>query len=183
LICGTCICFAGLLLFAPSPARAQQPDSLSADTIVVRKHDPRKAVIFSALLPGLGQVYNKKYWKVPIIYGAGGAFAYFAGFYQLKYKKFRVALFNSKAGDEVLIDGYLYPYENLQRGMDYYRRFRDLDVIGLAAIYLLNIIDAMIDANFFYYDVSDDLTMKIQPVLIQSPGITTALGFQVNFGF
>ena len=166
----------------PEPTRSQEPDSVASDTIV-RNHNPRMAVLFSALVPGLGQVYNQKYWKVPIIYGAGGAFAYFVGFNQLKYKKFRNALENGPVNEAALIDGRKIPYENLTRGKDYYRRYRAISVLGLGAIYLLNIIDAMIDANFFYYDVSDDLSMQLQPVMINTPGTTASLGFQINIGF
>jgi hypothetical protein len=166
----------------PEPARSQQPDTVAADT-VIRNHNPRMAVLFSALVPGMGQVYNQKYWKVPIIYGAGGAFAYFVGFNQLKYKKFRDAVASGTQDEVVLIDGRYIPSENLERGRDYYRRYRDISVLGLGAIYLLNIIDAMIDANFFYYDVSDDLSMQLQPVMINMPGTTASLGFQINIGF
>jgi hypothetical protein len=177
-----CIFIAVLLIMLPEPARSQQPDTVAADT-VIRNHNPRMAVLFSALVPGMGQVYNQKYWKVPIIYGAGGAFAYFVGFNQLKYKKFRDAVASGTQDEVVLIDGRYIPSENLERGRDYYRRYRDISVLGLGAIYLLNIIDAMIDANFFYYDVSDDLSMQLQPVMINMPGTTASLGFQINIGF
>jgi len=179
---GNCIFVAALLIFIAEPAKSQEPDTVAVGT-VVHNHNPRKAVLFSALLPGMGQVYNQKYWKVPVIYGAGGAFAYFVGFNQLKYKKFRDAVANGTQDEVVLIDGRYIPSENLERGMNYYRRYRDISVLGLGAIYLLNIIDAMIDASFFYYDVSDDLSMQLQPVMITAPGTTAALGFQINIGF
>lgn len=178
----SCLFVAGLLIMVSFPARAQEQDTVSADTSA-RYHSSRKAVIYSALCPGLGQVYNKKYWKLPIIYGAGGAFAYFAGYYQLKYKKFRDANEKGNTGEPVLIDGAYYDYEDLERGMNFYRRYRDLDVLGVAAIYLLNIIDAMVDAHFFYYDVSDSLTMKVEPAVIENRGMTAAIGFRINIGF
>ena len=164
------------------PAQAQEQDTISADTSA-RYHSPRKATLYSAICPGLGQVYNKKYWKLPIIYGAGGAFAYFTGYYQLKYKKFRDANAEGNTGEPVLIDGAYYNYEDLERGMNYYRRYRDLDALGVAAIYLLNVIDAMVDAHFFYYDVSDNLSMKIEPAIISNQGMTAAIGFRINLGF
>ncbi len=137
----------------------------------------------SALVPGLGQVYNKKYWKVPIIYGAGGAFAYYLGYYQDKYVKFRTAYTHGKKGQTFIIDGREYDYSSLSNGENFYRRYRDLNVLGLGAIYFLNIVDAMIDAHFFYYDVSDDLTMHIQPAFFNNPGATSSLGIQINFIF
>jgi hypothetical protein len=173
---------AGLIMMVSFPAMAQEQDTSAADT-TARFHSPRKAVALSAICPGLGQVYNKKYWKLPIIYGAGGAFAYFAGYYQLKYKKFRDANAAGNTGEPVFIDGNYYDYEDLERGMNYYRRYRDLDILGVAAIYLLNVIDAMVDAHFFYYDVSDKLTMKVKPALIENQRMTAAIGIQINLGF
>lgn len=161
---------------------AQAQDTTVADTMV-REHSPRKAIIYSAICPGLGQVYNKKYWKVPIIYGAGGAFAYFIGFNHLQYTKFRDGIETGVAGEKILIDGVYYEYEQLPLGRDYYRRYRDLSVLGLAAIYFLNVVDAMVDAYFFYFDVSDDLSMKVEPAIISSPGMTATVGLRINLGF
>jgi hypothetical protein len=159
--------------------------SVSSDT--VRNHSPRKAVLYSLVCPGLGQIYNKKYWKIPFIYGAGGAFMYYISYNQNKYKKFRSALFKNKpTNSPAIIDGYQYDYESLGNGTDYYRRYRDLSAAGLAAIYLLNVIDAMVDATFFYYDISDDLSMKVEPAVIQNidnMGTTASLGFRIHIGF
>jgi hypothetical protein len=143
----------------------------------------------SAIIPGLGQAYNKKYWKVPIIYGAGGAFAYYLGYYQDKYSKFRTAIETGEEGGTYVIDGRSYAYDRLDAGRDFYRRYRDLNIAGIGLIYFLNIVDAMIDAHFFYYDVSDDLTMHIQPAVLNNPGVfsyhgaTSSLGLQINFIF
>lgn len=178
----SCFIIAGLLLVVSFRVDAQEQDTSSVVTSV-RKHSPNKAVIYSAICPGLGQVYNKKYWKLPIIYGAGGAFAYFVGFNQLKYKKFRDAYVNGKPNTQALIDGIYYDYDILPRGRDYYRRYRDLSVLGFGVVYFLNIVDAMVDAHFFYYDVSDDLTMRLEPAIIESPGMTAAVGFRINLGF
>jgi hypothetical protein len=177
-----CLIMAGFLFMVPSRVHAQESDTALPDT-TVRKHSPRLAVFYSAVCPGLGQVYNKKYWKLPIIYGAGGAFAYFAGYNQIQYKKFRDAYVNGSPDTPSYIDGVYYDYEILPTGRDYYRRYRDLCVLGLGAIYFLNIVDAMIDAHFFNYDVSDDLTMRLEPVIFESPGMTAAVGFRINLGF
>jgi len=134
-------------------------------------------------VPRPGQVYNKKYWKLPIIYGAGGAFAYFVSYNQLKYKKFRDAYVNGDPDSPALIDGIYYDYSVLPRGRDYYRRYRDLSVLGLGVIYFLNIIDAMVDGPLFLYDVSDDLTMRLEPAIIENQGMTAAIGFRINLGF
>ena len=173
---------AGLMVMVSFRVDAQAQDTIVADTMM-KEHSPRKAIIYSAICPGLGQVYNKKYWKVPIIYGAGGAFAYFIGFNHLQYSKFRDGIETGVAGEKILIDGVYYEYEQLPLGRDYYRRYRDLSVLGLAAIYFLNVVDAMVDAYFFYYDVSDDLSMKVEPAIISSPGMTATVGLRINLGF
>jgi hypothetical protein len=107
-----------LLLFSAS-TDAQVNDSTAADTIV-HKHSPHKAVIYSLICPGLGQIYNRKYWKIPFIYGAGGTFLYYVGFNQLEYKKFRKANDIGKAGETAVIDGHTWQYEDLERGRDWY---------------------------------------------------------------
>lgn len=178
-----CICIAGLLLVSAPRAYSQVEDTSSV-VANLHKHSPQKAVLYSLVFPGLGQIYNRKYWKLPIIYGAGGAFAYYVLYNQLKYQKFRDAVIDGAATEaDAVIDGVKYPYSILDRGRDGYRRNRDLSVAGLGAIYLLNVIDAMVDAHFFYYDVSDDLSMRVQPALLDSPGNTATLGFRINLEF
>ena len=177
-----CILFTGMLFMAASKTYSQEPDSVSVND-TLKKHNPRKAWLYSLFVPGLGQVYNQKYWKVPIIYGAGGALAYLVVFNQDKYKKFREAYDQGDTGELVFIDGSYYEYEILERGRDYYRRNRDLSALGTAAVYFLNVIDAMIDAHFFYYDVSDDLSLHVQPAVFKNPGFTAAIGFQIDIGF
>jgi TM2 domain-containing membrane protein YozV len=190
-----------LLLAIGLPASGQEKDTINfqesgrltaqeQDTVAItgldHTHSPRKAVIYSLICPGLGQIYNKKYWKLPIIYGAGGAFVYFIVFNQMKYAKFRDTYINNtgaEADDVFRIDGLKYRYSILPRGRDYYRRYRDLSVLGMGAIYLLTVMDTMVDAYFFSYDVSDDLTMKLEPAIIEGPGITASVGFRINLGF
>jgi hypothetical protein len=163
-----------------------QPDTAFV-AAVLKKHSPHKAVMYSLICPGLGQIYNHKFWKLPIIYGAGGAFAYFIIYNQSKYEKFMDTYDNNKPtaseNDIFLIDGLPYRFAVLPRGRDYYRRYRDLSIAGMGAIYLLNVIDAMVDAYFFNYDISDDLSLKMEPALIQGPGVTASLGFRINLGF
>ena len=184
----SCFFVAGFfLLLSPSSANAQVLDTISPPDTVIHHHSVRKAVLYSLICPGLGQVYNTKYWKIPFIYGAGGTFLYYVGFNQMKYKKFKDAIFAEQITKRnVVIDGYSFRYESLGLGRDYYRRYRDLSIAGLAGIYLLNVIDAMVDATFFYYDISDDLTMKVEPAVIENIdiiGTTASLGFRINIGF
>lgn len=125
-------------------------------------HSPKKATLLSTFIPGAGQVYNKKYWKVPLIYGGGATFIYFIGVNNRYYKKYS-KLYEQK------IDGTideLYANineESLRRERDNWRRNRDLNYIGIGFLYFLQIIDANVDAHLFEYDISDDLTFRYQP--------------------
>jgi hypothetical protein len=171
------------LLFPLNDKIHAQENNTSSDTVSVYRHNPNKAVVYSLICPGLGQVYNKKYWKLPVIYGAGGTLAYFLAYNQLKYKKFRDAYETGTEGSQAYIDGMYYDYDILPRGRDFYRRYRDLSVLGLGALYLLNVIDAMVDAYFFSYDITDDLSMRVEPAMIESYGMTSGLGLRINLGF
>jgi len=150
------------------PVKTQEPE-----------HSPRKATIYSALLPGLGQAYNKKYWKIPLIYGGFGTLGYFIGWNNKNYNISKQA-YSDLSDDDPATDSYMklkqiiyYDLENassvanLKEGLissqDYYRRNRDLLIIVTAAFYGLNIIDASVDAHFFNFDISDDLTFQWEP--------------------
>lgn len=127
---------------------------------------PKKAAYLSAALPGLGQAYNKRYWKIPIVYGAFGTIGYFIGYNNNKYQQYRNAYLLKKSfpleelDDELAIN---ISEDNLQRGLDYYRRNRDLLMILLVGVYIIQILDAHIDAHLMEFDVSDDLTFRVEP--------------------
>lgn len=148
------------------------------DTVIVKKpaviHSPRKATIYSAALPGLGQIYNRKYWKVPLVYGGFATLGYFINFNHGEYIKYRQAYSDIIDTDPntnsylKLITNYIPERqtqytETLRQYKDYWRRNRDLLVISTAMFYALNIIDASVDAHFFNFDISDDLTVKWAP--------------------
>ena len=152
---------------------------------IPKYHSPKKAALFSTALPGLGQVYNKKYWKVPIIYVGFGALAYSFQFNQSGYVKFRNAYKYRIDDDPLTIDDYpLYKDADLEMLQKYYHRYRDLSAIGIAALYLLNIVDASVDAHLFTFDVSDDLTFQLHPTLINTANVnhyTTGIGLNIKF--
>ncbi len=154
------------------------------DTINPKKeHSPRKAWMYSALLPGLGQAYNKKYWKIPIIYAGMGTLFYLAQERNKQYKKYKegyIDFLNYQEGDslatsfkkldKINIDSDDKQIQDqLEWYKDQYRRNRDLMIIGMAGVYFLNIIDSMVDAHFYDYDVSDDISLKIEPDIKNSP--------------
>ncbi len=155
------------------------------DTIA-QQHSPKKAAIFSAIIPGLGQVYNKKYWKVPIIYAGFTVLTYYIVENNAKYIKFRNA-YRQRVDDNPNNDNILTQYtnENLRTIKDLYWKNRDLSVILVAVLYTMNILDAVVDAHFFTFDISDDLSLHISPTTEPSVGLgtspTAALSFSLNF--
>ncbi len=156
-------------------------------------HPPQTATWLSAVVPGAGQVYNKKYWKVPIIYGGFATFAYFIRFNNRLYIKYR-DIYQQKVAFEAG-EGEINPiYENvdkesIRREREYWRRNRDLNYIGLGALYLLQIIDANVDAHLYRYDISDDLTLRYEPTYDQfvfNPSMSktsNAMGVKLTLNF
>jgi hypothetical protein len=161
-------------------ARAQTQEVELNDTAVYDdsyKEDsayqnPRKAAILSAILPGMGQVYNKKTWKVPIVYAGFGTLVYFIRFNQNGYEKWKLAYIDIQEDGVLDMDlGYDFPLtiEQVDRTKNSYKRYRDLSIIGTAGFYILQIIDATVDAYLFDWDVSEDISLKIEPTIIQTP--------------
>lgn len=146
-----------------------------------RTHSPQKAVKLS-LIPGLGQAYNRKYWKIPIIYAGFGTIYYFKQANQKEYLKFREAYNYVSNGETYPIDNeYVGKYDlpTLLSGRDYYRRNLEISYIFGGILYILNLIDATVDAHFYSYDIDDNLSMSIQPMLPEVQwGIPTA-GFSL----
>ncbi len=149
---------------------------------------PKKASIYAALFPGLGQVYNGKYWKLPIVYGGYAGLIYVLGWNNNNYNdyfeayktmsKYQTVVQMSKADKDYLNDLFKIPYWNLNlypsrfetfktqlnSGKDFYRRSRDMSIIMIAALHVLSIIDASVDANLFDFEINDDLSMRLNPM-------------------
>jgi len=160
--------------------------SVSAPVVAGKYHSPRKAAWMSAALPGLGQVYNKKYWKLPVIYAGFVGLGYSFQYNQGKYVKYRDAYKFRIDEDSSTIDDYIgiYSDDNLSALYQYYHRYRDLTVIAGAALYLLQIVDASVDAHMFTFNVSDDLSLNLHPTLIHIAGLNenrTGLGLTIKF--
>ena len=144
-----------------------------------RVHSPQKASIYSAVLPGLGQAYNKKYWKIPLIYAGFGTLGYFIHWNNSNYRTMKQAYVdftdkNPETNSYRDLEGAQYfdftnPSDSLNfktalgKQQDYYHRNRDLLIIFTFAFYGLNIIDASVDAHFFDFDISEDLSLNWQP--------------------
>lgn len=154
-----------LLLFGNTIVFAQVKPEItikSSDTIKdkeINALSPAKAAFYSGVLPGLGQVYNKKYWKIPLVYGAIGTSLYYYSTNNTKYKDFRNAYKSRLAGRTD--DKYQYlDTARLIVAQRFYQRNRDLSLLVTAAFYVLNIVDANVDAHLLQFNVNDNLSLN-----------------------
>lgn len=135
-----------------------QTDSLNVTNI----HSPKKATIYSAVLPGLGQAYNKKYWKIPIVYAGIGTLSYFIVDNQKEFNRFKNAYkIRMDNGQDEFYE--ILNEQGLINEMDRWRRYRDFCIIGTALVYILQIVDANVDAHLYDFDVGDNLTLRVFP--------------------
>lgn len=131
----------------------------------IKIHSPKKAAWMSAVLPGLGQGYNKKYWKIPIVYGGFVGLAYGINYNCVFYKKYRDEYRHRLNGET---DLYNPKYsgvsdDNINLNKQRFQRNMEIFILVTAAWYLINILDAVVDAHLMSYDISDNLTMHIVP--------------------
>lgn len=174
------LCYAGAGLFYWSSL---------LDGVVNFKYDkpvlPARATLYSALLPGLGQMYNGDYWKLPIIYGGLIACGYFWQYNGLQYRRYKI-MYNHATAKPSEYDGWMSP-DNIKWYRDTFRRYRDYSIIATVLVYALNIIDANVFAHFKDFDVSDDLSLRIEPGLIPGNSYASAVlpgaGIQLRLTF
>jgi hypothetical protein len=135
-------------------------------------------------LPGLGQAYNKKYWKIPIIYGGFAGLGYAIYINAANHRTFSNAyrtLVNDSGVTSLSIGGQNYNAAQALDFKNYYKRNMDISIIFTAVLYALNIVDAVVDAHLFHFDISDKLTLNVQPVYqFQASGKGFG-GVQLNF--
>ena len=183
------------------------PVPVQTKSVVIRKGDPMKATMLSVVFPGGGQIYNRKYWKLPIVYAGFGALFYAINFNSDNHQKYYKAYmdftddiketdsyiklisldpekykydpvlypdsYNSQLADKV--EGLLFSY------VDSYKRYRDLSFILTGAWYILQILDANVDASLMNYNVNDNLELTLAPKMFNMPGLYPFAG--LNFGF
>jgi hypothetical protein len=145
-------------------------DTTAQSPVLKRAHSPRTAWYLSAIVPGAGQVFNRKLWKVPVIYSG---FAYGLYLYYNLNKSYIMYRDPYKKGlthpDTIFyIKNISLTLAQVQEQRDYYRKNRDLTIICISAWYVLNIVDACVDAYFFDYDMSDKLSVHIKPSMYYS---------------
>lgn len=158
------------------------PATASVDTLLANyksRSSPRRAAFYSAVLPGLGQIYNRQYWKLPLVYAAVGISTGVFIFNMDKYTEFRNAyrVRVANANNPEFIDPYpRYSGEDLKYLRDAYRQYVDYSVLVFVAAYALQIVDATVFAHLRQFDISDDLSMRVAPTIINN----RALGIQLN---
>ena len=170
---GVAVLFLLLNVVIPQNLLAQKN---SSDSLTV-EHSPTKATYWS-LIPGAGQIYNKKYWKFPIVYAGFGVIGYFAITNRTEYIKYRDAyICSATLGDQCENELALkYSKDDLKTIRDYYRRNTELSFIVGAGWYVLQMIDAVVDAHLYYWNVDDDISLRVEPVI--NPVINPYLNLQ-----
>jgi len=168
------------------------------------KPETLKATMMAVSFPGLGQIYNRKIWKIPLVYVGFGALIYSAGFnsknytlYMKAYQDFTDAVPQTQSYIKLILaepstyDPVLFPKsydpssasyykDEMLRTVDYYKRYRDLSYIGIAGWYLISILDANVDASLFNYDVSNNLNITFVPMQMTLPGGFIGTGLSVD---
>ena len=184
-----------LLLLMSAKSFAQDSLHTMADSLPkAKEHSPTIAAVASAILPGAGQVYNRKYWKVPIVYAGLATAAYFIYLNGNIYYSVRNNLNSRVAGDSIptpetlvvntifsktTINLNSYSYDDLISLEDDYRKYFTISIIAGGAVYFLNILDAVVDAHLFHFDVGDDLSLDVHPQLFNALGAKPAPGFSM----
>ncbi len=143
---------------------------------------PAKAAFYSALVPGLGQVYNKKYWKVPLVYGAMGTSLYFYLDSQKKYNEVRDAYKRRISGYPNDDNFQFLDNTRLLSAQKFYQRNRDISLLITAAFYILNIVDANVDAHLKQFNVDDNLSLK-PDFKFDEQNAKPRFGLSLNYSF
>ncbi|MEG1585382.1 MAG: DUF5683 domain-containing protein [Bacteroidales bacterium] len=171
-------------------------EEITQDNAPLFMPDPMKAVWYAALFPGGGQIYNRKYWKLPIIYGGFLGLTYAVSWNQRYYKGYSNAyrdLVENNPNKSYL--DYVRPGFDveanrqwlegaLKRKKDSYRRNRDLSIISMLGVYLLSMVDAYVDASLYHFDISPDISLRVEPAVIEPNSFhSTSLGLQCAIKF
>ena len=164
--------------------------------------NPKRALWLAIVAPGAGQIYNRKFWKLPIVYGGFVGSIYAMQWNNMMYRDYSQAYLDLMDDDPTTqsynqfmhLGAQITPstaprYEQLfKRRKDYYRRYRDLSFFVLVGVYALSVIDAYVDASLSEFDISKDLSMKVSPAVLnngqsRNPVKGTALGLQCSLNF
>ncbi|MCI6159914.1 MAG: DUF5683 domain-containing protein [Prevotella sp.] len=168
-----------------------------------RKSDAKRAMWLGIVFPGAGQMYNRKYWKLPIIYGGFLGCLYAMKWNDMMYKDYSQAYMDimddnpaTQSYNQFLHLGTTIDDSNIERyktifkkRKDYYRRYRDMSLFIMIGVYALSVIDAYVDASLSEFDISQDLSMKVAPAVMRNhsmslnPLKSTSFGLQCSLTF
>ena len=197
-----------LLLFFQQNISAQDTLSVTKPAKPVFKAEPRRATMLAVTFPGFGQIYNRKFWKIPLVYAGFGGLAYAISYNSSLYTKYMKAyqdftdnipetdsyLNILSFADPADYDPVLYPddynesdaawyRERMLKQIDYNKKYRDLSYIGIAVWYIVTVLDANVDASLFNYDISDNLDLDIAPVKMPLSGAGIGLNISLIVTF
>lgn len=148
---------------------------------------PAKAAMLSALVPGAGQIYNRKYWKLPLVYGALGTALTVEFFYQSRFREFRIGYAARLDGDPTTVDNGplsstipIGQEDRVRRALIGYRSSRDLWIAYSAVAYAIGVVDALVDAHLRDFDVSDDLSLRLEPTMLSMPTAQPTAGVALS---
>lgn len=193
--------------------QAETPLTLAPDTLTLKKKrdwstwrpETKRAMWLALVLPGAGQIYNRKYWKLPIIYGGFVGCAYALRWNNMMYKDYSQAYMdlmdndpNTQSYNKFLYLGNQIDNSNkeyyqklFKNRKDRYRKWRDMSVFAMVGVYLISVVDAYVDASLSEFDISRDLSMKVSPAVIKersewtsyNPLNSSAVGLQCALTF
>ena len=196
-----------MIFFILPEARSQDSTRVTADTVIVESRDtivqggpdtvaiasyakrysPRKAILYAAILPGMGQVYNKKYWKLPLVYGGFYAIGYYINLYNNYYTEYKGYLFynleNGLRGENDENPEIELTTGQLRTIVDRSRRERDFMIILMGGMYILQMVDAHVDSHLKEFDLNPKLQVSIEPSMQQNAwtGRTAGVALVVRF--
>ncbi|MFN2395449.1 MAG: DUF5683 domain-containing protein [Bacteroidales bacterium] len=177
----------------PAGSERTQPEIIVQEESEEKKpeaHSPLKATMLSVALPGLGQAYNGRYWKIPVIYAGFTGVWYAVNLNNNFYQSYRRSYFASVDGNPNTTSEFpeFISSEQLRNRMNTFRRFLEIAYITGAALYILNVLDATVDAHLLDFDVSEELGMNLQPAIIPAlhgtgNSMNTYAGLRLTFRF
>lgn len=171
-------------LFSQADTLTSAPPLRADSDTLPAAHVPKRAALYSAILPGLGQAYNRQYWKIPLIYAGAGTLTYFIIMNRQEYIKYRDALLFKNDNNPETIDVFpQFSSDYLRVNRDYYRRNLELTIVLSTALYALNIVDAYVYAHLKDFNVTEDIALNIKPFLFPANNTELAAGLTLNFTF
>ena len=189
LVCFIVACIAGTFSFAQEDSSSMTGASLGnatskdngADTAAKKvpfQPNPKKAGLYSAMLPGSGQLYNRQYWKIPVIYGAFAVAGYFINYNYKQYNTYRTAYIATIDDDPNTISTEIYGQDELKQLQDQYKEWLDLTVLFTSLGYMIQVMDAIVFAHLKNFDVSPDISLRMKPMAMPNGGL--GFGLAVN---